>query len=255
MSIIVYNEVAEPIVPTPGELLILGLFARGERGGAWDFTSPGRLYQDSDGATPVTSYGDPIGLAMDLSPNENHLRQQTTTARPSYTDNGMETDGVDDTMVSLDFPASLGSGWYFGVAVNRLSVNSARPDCRITANSGPNDYLELNWQTSERAQFRIRGLSVDVDSTAAMTGAGALPLNTTSVIEGWITESQIFIAVSGQQFTANHSLGTIRLGTSLRINLPLTPTQPRIYRRVFTRDKIPTEGERLMLRAWLMGGV
>ena len=41
------------------------LFAAGEAGGLWDFSTLANLYQDSAGTTPCTAVGDPIGLVLD----------------------------------------------------------------------------------------------------------------------------------------------------------------------------------------------
>ena len=58
------------------------LFAAGEAGGLWDFTTLANLYQDSAGTTPCTAVGDPIGKVLDTSGRGNHLTQATSTKRP-----------------------------------------------------------------------------------------------------------------------------------------------------------------------------
>ncbi len=49
---------AAPFSPTK-------LFAAGEAGGVWDFTTLANLYQDSAGTTPCTAMGQTIGLVLD----------------------------------------------------------------------------------------------------------------------------------------------------------------------------------------------
>ena len=90
------------------------LFASGEQGGLWDFSSLANLYQDSAGTTPCTAVGDPIGKVLDTSGRGNHLTQATSTKRPTVGyDSGTGKyyaifDGVDDCLVSpsIDFTAS-----------------------------------------------------------------------------------------------------------------------------------------------------
>lgn len=90
------------------------LFAAGEAGGLWDFSSLANLYQDSAGTTPCTDAGDPIGKVLDTSGRGNHLTQATATKRPTVGyDSGTGKyyaifDGVDDCLVSpsIDFTAS-----------------------------------------------------------------------------------------------------------------------------------------------------
>ncbi len=63
------------------------------------------LFQDTAGTTPVTSSGDPVGLALDKSGNDNHLTAPSDSARPTYQTDGtyswLEFDGVDDQLEAL----------------------------------------------------------------------------------------------------------------------------------------------------------
>lgn len=62
----VLHSVLDPPMRGGGLLkAILKLFANGEQGGMWDFTSPKGLYQDALGTTPVTAVGQPVGLVLD----------------------------------------------------------------------------------------------------------------------------------------------------------------------------------------------
>ncbi len=64
------------------------------------------LYQDAAGTTPVTADGDPVGLMLDLSGNDNHASQSTSAARPVYRTDGvlhkLAFDGVDDKLLTQD---------------------------------------------------------------------------------------------------------------------------------------------------------
>ena len=58
---------SSPMGAGPASLDPDKLFAAGEAGGLWDFTTLANLYQDSAGTTPCTAVGDPIGKVLDTS--------------------------------------------------------------------------------------------------------------------------------------------------------------------------------------------
>ena len=66
MSIVVYQDVATPIVPT-GDLALDVRNALGASLRSMRYTSPdfAGLYQDDKGTTPVTAAGQPVGLMLD----------------------------------------------------------------------------------------------------------------------------------------------------------------------------------------------
>jgi len=76
------------------------LFLNGEEGVWYDPSDLSTLFQDSAGTTPVTASGDPVGLMLDKSGNDNHATQATSSKRPIYTEGSglawLEFDGVDD---------------------------------------------------------------------------------------------------------------------------------------------------------------
>ena len=74
------------------------LFAAGEAGGLWDFSTLANLYQDSAGTTPCTAVGDPIGKVLDTSGRGNHLTQSTSTKRPTL--GRMPATGVRNLLVN-----------------------------------------------------------------------------------------------------------------------------------------------------------
>jgi len=80
----------------------LSLFSNGEQGAWYDPSDLTTLYQDSAGTTPVTADGDPVGLMLDKSGNDNHAIQSVAAARPVYRTDGtlhwLEFDGVDDRL-------------------------------------------------------------------------------------------------------------------------------------------------------------
>jgi len=88
------------------------LFAGGQRGGMWLFSELSSLFQDTAGATPVTTSGQTIGRISDLSGNNNHLTQSTAASRPAYDVSGTLKrglfDGVNDFLqtAAIDFSNS-----------------------------------------------------------------------------------------------------------------------------------------------------
>ena len=55
------------------------LFAAGEKGGLWDFSTLANLYQNSAGTTPCTAVGDPIGLVLDTKNGTPQLGSELVT--------------------------------------------------------------------------------------------------------------------------------------------------------------------------------
>ena len=80
------------------------LFANGEQGAWYDPSDLTTLFQDAAGTIPVTADGDPVGLILDKSGNDNHAVQSTTSAKITYRTDGtlhwLEGDGVDDHLVT-----------------------------------------------------------------------------------------------------------------------------------------------------------
>jgi len=78
------------------------LFAGGTEGAWYDPSDLSTLFQDSAGTTPVTASGQPVGLMLDKSGNDNHATQAISAKRPTYTEGGglswLAFDKVDDAM-------------------------------------------------------------------------------------------------------------------------------------------------------------
>lgn len=80
----------------------LSLFDGGNQGVWYDPSDKSTLFQDVEGAVPVTKDGDPVALMRDKSGNGNHAVQTLSTSRPIYKTDGLlhwlEFDGVDDSL-------------------------------------------------------------------------------------------------------------------------------------------------------------
>lgn len=78
----------------------LSLFSNGEQGAWYDPSDLSTLYQDAAGTSPVTADGDPVGLMLDKSGNDNHASQSSAYSRPIYRTDAalhwLEFDGKDD---------------------------------------------------------------------------------------------------------------------------------------------------------------
>jgi len=96
-------------VVKPGGLYPASLFAGGTEGAWYDPSDLSTLFQDSAGTTPVTASGQPVGLMLDKSGNDNHATQAISAKRPIYTEGSglswLAFDGVGDTMATaaIDF--------------------------------------------------------------------------------------------------------------------------------------------------------
>lgn len=99
------------------------LFMSGENGVWYKPSIMSTLFQSSSGETPVVSVGDPVGLMLDKSGNDNHATQAASSFRPTYTldPSGAPVllgDGVDDAMITPPATYSGTSyintsyGWY-----------------------------------------------------------------------------------------------------------------------------------------------
>jgi len=79
---------------------IADLFASSEQGAWYGPSDLSTLFQDSAGTTPVTTAGQPVGLMLDKSGNDNHATQATAARRLTYqtSPDRATLDKVDDRM-------------------------------------------------------------------------------------------------------------------------------------------------------------
>lgn len=97
-------------------------FSNGELGAYFDPEDTSTLFQDSAGTTPVTGDGQPVGLMLDKSGNDCHRTQDTTAAKPTFSDNSLVYDNVDDV---LPFPCPEYTG---NICVAIAAVQTERSD-------------------------------------------------------------------------------------------------------------------------------
>ena len=100
------------------------LFREGQQGAWYDPSDLSTLFQDSAGTIPVTTDGDPVGLMLDKSGNDNHASQSTPAAKPTYRTDGtlhwLEFDGVDDR---FDLNIPLVNKYLLSVAAASTTTN------------------------------------------------------------------------------------------------------------------------------------
>ena len=160
------------------------LFAAGEAGGLWDFSTLANLYQDSAGTTPCTAVGDPIGKVLDTSGRGNHLTQATSTKRPVL--GRMPATGVRNLLTyTEDF-----SAW----SQNITSVNSNKytaPDGSLTA-----DELVADGYNASRSQTVVLSAS-QYTLTFSVRAGTSTAFRFGLISGGWLPASASIVSGSG----------------------------------------------------------
>jgi hypothetical protein len=124
--------------------IIKNLFANNEQGFAYDPNDLTTLYQDAAGTTPVTAVGQPVGLLLDKSGNNNHAFQTTSASRPILRKNAvtganyLEFDGTDDFLqtANIDFTATDKVSLFAGVRKLSDAVNGVLLETSIAFTGG-----------------------------------------------------------------------------------------------------------------------
>ena len=106
------------------------LFAGGIAGAWYGPSDLSTLFKDSAGTTPVTTPGQPVGLMLDKSGNDNHPIQATAAARPTYqvTPDRITVDKVDDRL-----PVTVPVGGFTGTMVLATDQGTASYGVTIPA--------------------------------------------------------------------------------------------------------------------------
>jgi len=107
----------------PLRALIDSLFGNGEAGAMYVpkpvVLGQQVLFKDAAGTTPVTADGDPVGLMLDQSGNDNHATQSVSASRPIY-----RTDGVlhwlEGATSWMDSPVfTMTEHWFVSYAISQ----------------------------------------------------------------------------------------------------------------------------------------
>lgn len=240
------------------------LFANGEQGGAWDFVTPSRLYQDAEGTLPVTSFGNPIGLAMDLSPNGNHLRQQTTAARPTFTADGALHDGVDDFLMAADandwtFLHDGTGGYMAGSSMYLEGGGTGQSFFGTQTAAGQTLGVTTGLQGSalERTYSRLADGSATAPGTTS-SPTGTFPLGVVGTQEFEVSDTGTR-AWSNEALYRDSPFGEWVPSTDAPASPLATMTvhngTSASRRRIIAISRVLTDPERAIVNAWLMEGV
>ena len=246
---------AQRVWPWTPELL----FQNGEQGGFWDFTNPNGLFQDATGTVPVVAFGDPIGMATDLSGNGNHLLQTTVSARPAYTAQGALHDGVDDILRATDAGdwgfltdgsgGLLGASGSFGGMSTQNFFASTQSNAAVSTGVSVGGYITTS------------GGGIYLGATARHHGGTIASSNNNPPV----SDNELFATIAitdGEQITGYRGpalYGTRVYESALEGENPLSTgtstTSVRTARRIIAISRVLTESDLALVNAWLMEGV
>jgi len=186
----------DPLAPGLGDGLtaaVQALFASGEKGVMFDFSKSSNLYTDSARTTLVTTSGDSIGSATDLSPNGKHA-SSAGGARPKWDATGFATwDAFDDYMQTpaLDFSGTdavtvvvalrKGSDAAGAVVVEFGSTGSTAGAFRVFAPSSAAANVVFGSTGSSTASATYANAAVAAPVTLVLTGQGDISSDTCAI--------------------------------------------------------------------------
>lgn len=103
------------------------IFGGSDQGGVIDFRLAARITQDDAGATPITTYGQTIGRALDQSGKGNNHTQATSTARAQWCGwpRTLGSDLVSNGNFASDTVWTKGTGWTIAGGVATKSAGTA----------------------------------------------------------------------------------------------------------------------------------
>jgi hypothetical protein len=157
---------------TPGSL-----FANAGSGGWYDFCDLTTLYQSGTRGSPgpaVSADGDPVGLVLDKSGNNNDLVQATSTKRPLYKTSGgvswLQFDGVDDYLSSA---AAFNLSAYGQIALATAFTPSTTATVLVaelgpnTSSTGGTFFIAVNNTAVGALDIAINGAGIDDNGTTS----------------------------------------------------------------------------------------
>lgn len=158
MSLFHYTDPVRPLPPPPPLLAqVLALFDGGAVGYLYRAGDFSHLFQSSDGTTPVTAAGQPVGLLVDHTPSPLNASQATSSHRPTVQINGagfrIVPDKVDDKLV-VSIPAIAVGTRVTGAPLGTIATGFSSPaqDVQVVGNQGsPTDY----WDSALVAELLI----------------------------------------------------------------------------------------------------
>lgn len=237
MSVVRYVEPAWGGPAALVDQVRAALYPSGQKGAMWSPIDIATLSQDSAGTTPVTAFGQPVGRALDVSGNANHLLQATSTHRPSATSTGLLFDMVDDRI------ACAGSPWTSDMVMMSLVER---------ASSG----IAVTYTSHFGATTGLAAIAQTGAGTAGANGAGSPTTYVDGVLTSgtrgdiaakWAPDTLVTVDVrnadlsawTGQLFGFRTGAGSFR----------------RLRRGVFCEVAMMTPTNRALVEAWLREGL
>jgi hypothetical protein len=180
------------------------LFSGGDEGFVYDPAVAGVLFQDTAGATPANTIGNPVGRINDLSGRNAHALQATAAARPLYARmpvggrrNLLPNSGTDEAVVGVvGSDGALPSGWGLTTALTReviaIGETGGIPwfDLRLTGTRNSAYFLNFSTNTAvPAADGQTWNASAYVQAIGSVVGADALFITPVSRLAGGATKN------------------------------------------------------------------
>lgn len=150
-------------------------FFAGSAGASYDFSDASKLFVNSARTIQVTTAGDLIGSATDLSGNGNHASQATGASRFVWRGLYAETDGVDDSLATSAI--NFSSTDKMTVIVGLRVVGTATQGLLATSVGGSNGTFSLRYLAGASPSPSGRLVNNGVASTVNASGIVANSAN------------------------------------------------------------------------------
>lgn len=209
---VVFVDVDGTLMPGGGAAVFspADLFSSSEKGAWYDPSDLSTMFQDTAGATPVTTAGQSVARINDKSGNGLHLTQATAGSRPTYqTSAGLHWlafDGSDDGMVtSANLDLSSVSKASVIAGVRKVSGATVGMIAELSSNAGSNGGFALTangWWSASAASYGAASRNASGATYAAGDSTASFATPITNVLA----------------MASDLSAATIAATTALRIN-------------------------------------
>ena len=233
-------QMRSAVAVATGPFVMSSLFASGEKGGYYDFTDGAKLAVNGDGTGGTPSVGSACKWAIDLSPNNNHLRN--TVSSVTRRTNGIETSGTGYGLYNLP---SLGHSWAnlpepYEIICCLEQISYAGADRRILAGDANGTWYLLQGAATGEVRFYAGGYG----------NAMAAGLGTEFTVDGTFAGTGRQQSLNGGALSTsgvgNTSISGIALGSTDAGNSPA----PIRFKRMLIIGRVLTSVERAGAYAW-----
>lgn len=183
------------------EWLPTELFTGGKQGLWYDPSDIATMFQDAAGTIPVASGGDPVGLILDKSGNNNHATQLVSSARPTYQTNGtlhwLEFDGIDDFLSLGGADMSIAAPYIFNVATELPGgIDGLKPTYKLLSDSASPRFLIGFERTSVASPVNLlvsagvrKSITLSGDKDRCVLNISVDGLNSSVSLDGTIVDT------------------------------------------------------------------